>query len=212
MSSTYRTFLRRLPAAFLAGLVIWLLLRPALDGGVSWLAQTLIRSFEYPKVTRLVPVEHRAEVRRADFRADSKIPAIPLTTVHFNTIVLLALFLALPRPFSRRQLERLFMGWVVLFLFQTVNLVAHVRFMYATAFGAWSTMHYSAFARNFWGYLQYFTDLPGQLSAPFLIWIGFDWDLFTQIVTLRPSTAPGKPGGGTKKTAPGGSRRGKKKR
>lgn len=211
MTDTYRTFLRRLPVAFLAGLIIWLLVRPALDGGVSGLTQILIRSFEYPKVTRLVVVEHRAEVRRADFRSDSKIPTIPLTTVHFNTIVLLALFLALPRPFSRRQLERLFMGWTVLFLLQTVNLVAHVGFMYATAFGAWSTMHYSAAARNFWGYLQYFTDLPGQLSAPFLIWIGFNWDLFMEIVTFRSSTATQKPSGGTKKPALRSARRRKKK-
>jgi len=134
-------------------------------------------------------VDHRAEVHRSDFRADSTIPSVPLTPVHFNTIVLLALYLALPRPFSRRQLERLLMGWTVLFLVQSLNLVFHVKFLYATALGAWSQAHYSALSRNVYGFLQYFTDLPGQFGAPFLIWLGFNWD---RVIALLVKTADGK--------------------
>jgi len=112
----YRSFLKRLPLTLLVAMVVWLLLRPVLDTAISGFAQLLIRSFEYPRVTRLVVEDHRAEVRRTDFRTDSGIPSIPLTEKHFNTIVLLALYLALPKPFSRRQLERLFMGWCILYL------------------------------------------------------------------------------------------------
>ncbi len=188
----YRRFLRRLPVAFVGGLLIWLLLRPVLDVGVSWFAQTLVRAFEVPRVTRLVPADHRADVVRADFRSDSQIPSIPLTPVHFNTIVLLALYLGVPHIVSRRQLERLFMGWTILLFLQTLNLVAHVEFMYATALGPWSTANYSSFARNVWGYVRYFTDLPGLLGAPFLIWIGLNWDVFVEIVRLSPGPETGR--------------------
>ncbi len=183
-ASLHRSFLRRLPLALFVAMMLWaLMLRPAIDVAVAGLAQTLIRAFEYPRVTRLVVVpEHRVEVRRADFRSDSKIPTIPLTENNFNTIVLLALYLALPRPFSRRQLERLFMGWCVLYLTQSMNLLFHVKTIYAIGLGEWSQQNYSDFARNFFGFWRYFTDLPGRFSFPFLIWLGFNWDLVMRLL------------------------------
>ena len=178
-------YLRRLPLTLIAGMVLWLLLRPGIDVTVAKLAQTLVRSFEYPKVTRLVVDDHRAEIRRADFRSDSAIPTVSMTEITFNTIVLLALYLALPKPFSRHQLERLFMGWCILCLSQSLNLVFHVKTTYALGLGEWSQLHYSEFARNFWGYLRYFTDLPGRFSFPFLIWLGFNWEPVMKIVMPR---------------------------
>jgi hypothetical protein len=167
-----RRFVRRLPVAAIVALVVWILLRSTLDGAVSGFAQLLIRAYEYPKVTRLVVVDHRAEVRRADMRTDSVVPTVALTEIHFNTIVFLALCLALPRPWSRKQLERLVMGWSVLYLTQSLNLLFHVKFLYASAFGAWSLQQYSTVARNVFGFLQYATDLPGRFAFPFAIWIG----------------------------------------
>lgn len=181
----YRSFLKRLPLTLLVAMLVWLLLRPVLDTAISGFAQLLIRSFEYPRVTRLVVGDHKAEVHRTDFRTDSGIPAIPLTEKHFNTIVLLALFLAMPRPFSRRQLERLFMGWCILYLTQTMNLFFHVKCLYALSLGEWSLQQYSDFARDFYGFWRYFTDLPGRFSFPFLIWLSFNWDLVIQL--LRPA-------------------------
>lgn len=178
----YRSFLKKLPLTLLVAMVVWLLLRPVLDTAISSFAQLLIRSFEYPRVTRLVVEDHRAEVRRSDFRTDSGIPAIPLTEKHFNTIVLLALYLALPRPFSRRQLERLLMGWCILYLTQTMNLFFHVKCIYALSLGEWSLQNYGDFSRDFYGFWRYFTDLPGRFSFPFLIWLGFNWDLVIQLL------------------------------
>lgn len=175
-------FLRRLPLTLVLGIVVWLLLRPVTDAAVAGGAQLLIRSFEYPKVTRLVVADHHAQIRRSDFRSDSKIPAIPLTEKTFNLIVLLALQLALPRPFSRPQLERLFMGCCVLYVTQTANLVFHVKTLYATSLGEWSTHYYSDAARNVFGFLRYFTDLPGRFGFPFMIWLGFNWDAVMRIV------------------------------
>lgn len=186
-------FLRRLPLTLLVAMVAWLLIRPALDVAVVRLTEVLVRSFEYPRVTRLVAEDHRAQVRRADFRSDSRIPTLPLTENHFNTIVLLALYLALPRPFSRRQLERLFMGWAVLYLTQTLNLVFHVKSLYAIGLGDWSQQNYSDLARNVYGFWRYFTDLPGRFSFPFLIWLGFNWDHVVALVGAARTAGDDRP-------------------
>ena len=175
-TDTSRAFLRRLPLGLVAAMLLWLILRPALDTAVCWTAQTLTRAFEHPRVTRLVAEDHRAHVRRSDLHSDSIIPAIPLTEIHFNTIVLLALYLTLKRPHERRQLERLLMGWTILFLTQALNLLFHVKVVYAMQLGEWSYVTYSEFDRNLFGFLRYFTDLPGRFSFPFLIWMGFNWD------------------------------------
>ena len=178
-------FLRRLPVALMAGVMLWLLLRPAVDIAVAGLAQTLIRAFEHPRVTRLVVDDHRIQVHRSDFRSGSGIPTVSLAENNFNLIVLLTLCLALPRPFSRRQLERLFIGCCVLYLTQTLNLVFHIKTLYATGLGEWSRQFYSDFARNVFGFGRYLTDLPGRFSFPFVIWLGFNWDLVMEMV--RPN-------------------------
>ena len=185
---SHRQFLRRLPIALVAAMAVWLLARPALDAAVTGIAEVLVRAYEYPRVTRLVVDDHRVQVRRSDFRTGSKIPTLPLTEVHFNTIVLLALSLALARPFARRQLERLVMGWSVLLLSQALNLVFHVKTLYALGLGEWSHAHYSDLARNLYGFGQYFTDLPGRFSFPFLIWLAFNWELILTMIGNEPST------------------------
>lgn len=179
-----QVFLRRLPVTLIGAIIIWLLVRPAIDSLVASLAQTLVRSFEYPRVTRLVIEDHRVQVRRSDLRTDSKIYSVSMTEVSFNTIVLLALYLALPRPFSRRQLERLLMGLCVLTACQSVNLVFHVKTLYATGLGEWSQHYYSDFARNAFGFGRYFSDLPGRFSFPFLIWLGFNWEVVMKMLRV----------------------------
>lgn len=187
----FRSFLRRVPLTLLIGMLAWLLIRPALDHTVTALTEIFVRSFEYPRVTRLeVAADHRVGILRSDFRSDSRIPTISLTENNFNTIILLALYFALPRPWSRRQLERLFMGWCVLTLTQSFNLYFHVKSLYAMGLGAWSTQHYSDLARNVFGFWRYFTDLPGRFSFPFLIWLGFNWDLVARLIgAARDRTA-----------------------
>ena len=189
MKNATQVFLRRLPVTLIAAVFIWLLLRPAIDTAVAGLAQTLIRSFEYPRVTRLVVEDHQAQMRRTDLRTDSKVPSVSMTEVTFNTIVLLALYLALPHPFSRRQLERLFMGWCVLYLSQSINLLFHVKTLYAMGLGEWSQHHYSDLARNVFGFGRYFTDLPGRFSFPFLIWLGFNWSVVMKMLGIQEEDA-----------------------
>ena len=193
-----QVFLRRLPVTLIAAVVIWLLLRPAIDTTVAGLAQTLVRSFEYPRVTRLVIDDDRAQMRRTDLRTDSKVPSVSMTEVTFNTIVLLALYLALPHPFSRKQLERLFMGLCVLCLSQSINLLFHVKTLYSMGLGEWSQHHYSDLARNIFGFGRYFTDLPGRFSFPFLIWLGFNWDVVMKMLGIQQQETE-KPGNKKKK-------------
>jgi len=185
-----RSFLRRLPLAAVLAALVWVLLRPGLDAGICGAAELLLRAYEVPKVTRIDPLRHAATLQRSDLTRDSRLPTVPLTQVHFNTIVLLALFLALPRPLSRRQLERLFMAWSILFAIQSLNLFFHVKFTYATALGPWSEQHYTAFARNAYAFLQYFTDLPMRLGAPFVLWIGFNWDRVAGSLPLPEGDLP----------------------
>jgi len=178
-------YLRRLGLTLVIAIAVWLALRPVLDSVVAGGAEVLLRAFEVPRVTRLIPVDHRVEVRRADFRTDSALPTVPLTEIHFNTVVLLALFLALPRPWSRRQLERLFMGASVLYATQVLNLWLHVKWIYATGLGEWSLVHASDLWRNLIGFLRYFFDLPGRFSFPVVLWLAFNWDLVMGLVTAR---------------------------
>ncbi len=189
-------FLKRLPLTLIIAILVWLALRPVWDTAVTGLAEILVRSFEYPRVTRLEAVDHRAQVFRSDFRSDSSIPTIPLTEIHFNTIVLLALFLALPNRFSRKNLERLVMAWFLLYLTQTLNLFLHVKCIYALNLGEWSQQTYSDFSRNFYGFWRYFTDLPGRFSFPFVFWLGFFWEPVLGMLTpdSTPVQAVNKPG------------------
>jgi hypothetical protein len=74
------------------------------------------------------------------------------------------------------------MGWSLLLVVQTLNLVFHVKYLYATGLGEWSLQAYSDLGRNVLGFLRYFTDLPGRFAAPFLIWIGFNWQRVTELI------------------------------
>jgi hypothetical protein len=197
------SLLKRLPLTLVSAMVVWALLRSTLDMAVPAFSQLLIRGFEVPRVTRLVVVpEHRIEVRRADLHVKSGVMTIPLTEIHFNTIVLLALYLALPRPFSRQQLERLFMGWCILYLTQTVNLIFHVKLLYAVGLGEYSQQAYSDLARNLYGFGKLFTDLPGRFSFPFLIWLGFNWNhVMAAVAGTARQSKDGQTGGRLAKKA-----------
>ncbi len=68
-----------------------------------------------------------------------------------------------------------------------MNLFFHVKCLYAISLGEWSLQNYSDFSRDFYGFWRYFTDLPGRFSFPFLIWLGFNWDLVISIASVHLS-------------------------
>ena len=191
-------------------MLIWLVVRPGCDRGVAAGAQLLVRAFEYPRVTRLLVNQGRVEIRRSDLRPGSAVPALPLSEIHFNAIVLLALYLALPGPFRRRQLERLVIGWSLLYLSQVLNLVFHVKLFYASGLGEWSRHCYSDLARHVFGFLQYFTDLPGRFSFPFLIWLGLNWDHGVRLVGVGGPSTEARSGGDERRATSASDGRGRR--
>jgi hypothetical protein len=56
--------------------------------------------------------------------------------------------------------------------------------MYAMGLGEWSQHNYSDLARNVFGFGRYFTDLPGRFSFPFLIWLGFNWEVVMRMLNV----------------------------
>ena len=54
--------------------------------------------------------------------------------------------------------------------------------------GEWSQYHYSDLARNVFGFGRYFTDLPGRFSFPFLIWLGFNWEVVMKMLRMSEDT------------------------
>jgi len=193
------SFLKILPLTFLIAMGTWALVRPVYESAVAGLSQVLIRSFEYPKETRLEVKGHQVEVDRGDYQHGSGKPLIPLTEIHFNLIILLSLSFALHKPWSRPHLEKLFMGVALLYLSHAINLLLHVKCIYALNLGEFSTQHYSDFARDFYGFWRYFTDLPGRFSFPFIIWLSFNWEEIIGLISLPSSEKTKKERGNRRK-------------
>ncbi len=159
-----------LPAA-----VVWLLLTPFYNRFLSVAGEQLARLTEFPGVTRLYIQEtHQVLVTRSDMSGKQAfVYKFRLTDLHFNLILTVALFLAVPAVEKRRRFENL--GWALLVsvCFHILVLFFYVKFVYSTQLGAWSNEHYGAFAQNLWGFGKHLLDLPIKLALPFILWTGF---------------------------------------
>ena len=166
-----------LPAA-----VVWLLLTPFYNRFLSVAGEQLARLTEFPGVTRLYIQEtHQVLVTRSDMSGKQAfVYKFRLTDLHFNLILTVALFLAVPAVEKRRRFENL--GWALLVsvCFHILVLFFYVKFVYSTQLGAWSNEHYGAFAQNFWGFGKHLLDLPIKLALPFILWAGFYFQDFQQ--------------------------------
>jgi hypothetical protein len=153
----------------------WALAAPFYNRFLLGSAENLVHLTESPDVTDLLRKDdHFAYVSRRDFPpSKSLVHSFRVTDVHFHLVMLLALFLAVPRISWRKRLENL--GWAVLItiFFDIFVIFFYVKSAYATRLGAWSLAHYGAFARNFWGLGRHLFDLPFKFSLPFLLWAGF---------------------------------------
>jgi hypothetical protein len=169
-------------AGFVAGVALWLMFSPLYDRVVAAGAQALIRAFEEPKVTRLrLAPDGFTTVDRADFDPRSKRPAIPVRDLTFNVVLLIALFATSPRVFSDRNIGGLLVAAAALALTHILGVVSEVMSIYVAKLGMWSTVHYSAFDRQFWGVANHFYRLVLMYAIAFALW----W-------VLRDSTPPPK--------------------
>ena len=162
----------RLALGFGAGLFVWFAFSTPYERSVATAAQILLRTFESPAVTRLSVSPGEFHVDRADFPPDSPRPGLPAADLHFNFVLLAALFALGRHPFSGRNVGRFGAAAALLWGIHVLALVFQVQALYATRLGPWSDAHYGGFARNFWAAGFHFYEIAGRFAAPFALWWG----------------------------------------
>lgn len=160
----------RLAAGFALGLLVWFLFSQPYERAVAPAAEAALRLMEHPPVTRLDAPGGEFVLRRTDFPPSSPRPGLPAADLHFNFVLLVALFALDRRPWRGDRVARLLLASAVLFAVHVAALVFQVESVYATRLGAWSAAHYGAFARNFWAGGFHFYQIAGRFAAPFVIW------------------------------------------
>ena len=160
----------RLLIGFLLALAFWFLFASAYERVLAPAAEFLIRLGESPSVTRLEAPGKEFLVKRADFPPGAPYPGLPSPDLHFNFVLLGALFALPPRPWRQKNVTRFLLAALCLFAVHIVFLVFQVESVYANNFREWSAAHYSAFERNFWGAGFHFYQIAGRFAAPFAIW------------------------------------------
>jgi hypothetical protein len=160
----------RATVGFVLGLAVWLTFASAYEHSVAAAAELLLRAFERPAVTMLEAAGGEFKVERADFPPDSPRPGLPAGDLHFNFVLLTALFALDPRPFRAANFGRFWIAAAFLWATHVLALVFQVESVYATRLGPWSTEHYGVVARNFWAGGFHFYQILGRFAAPFALW------------------------------------------
>ena len=166
-----RNILLCLPLAVL----VWLALTPVYNRMLIDAGELVLHLGETPNQTRLYLRQGRyATVVRGDVSGGQRsLGELPLADLHFNWILLVALFLAPPGVAGSLRWSRLGLAALAMLGFHVVLLVFHVEAHYALRLGEWSARHYGPVARNFWGLGKHVLDLPIKLGLPLLLWAGF---------------------------------------
>ena len=169
MSPTARAAVR-LTAGFSVGLGLWLLFSRPYERALAAAAEPVLRLLEIPATTTLDARPGEIVVSRADFPPASPLPGLPAEDIHFDFVILVALFATDARPFRPERVAAFGKAGILLFLIHVAALVFEVRFLYATRLGAWSDAHYGVVARNFWAAGHHFYEIAGRFAAPFALW------------------------------------------
>ena len=166
----------RLAIGFLAGLGFWLLFSAPYERAVAGAARSVVRLLERPPVTTLSAEGGEIRVDRSDFPPASPRPGLPAADLHFNFVLLAALFALDPHPLAAGRFGRFWLAAAALFVIHVLALVCQVESLYATRLGEWSAAHYGAVARNAWAGAFHFYEIAGRFAAPFALWWGFRGD------------------------------------
>jgi hypothetical protein len=126
--------------------------------------------FESPDVTRLEAEKGEFRLDRRDFPAGSARPGLSAADIHFNFVLLAALFAIDRRPLAGRHVTRFLAAAGLLWVVHVLALVFQVQSVYATSLGAWSEAHYGRLARNLWATGWHFYLIAGRFAAPFALW------------------------------------------
>ena len=165
-------FLRRLPLALGVAFAIWWAIQPVYNPALCACAQAIARFGEWPAASTIELRESEAVLGRSDLRSDSPKLEIPMLQIHFNLMPFLALVLALPRPFAGGLWRRLLVALGLLALSHALGLVWEMKALEALSMGAWSRATYSVLARNVYGTLRYFFNIPVTFAFPLVLWVG----------------------------------------
>jgi hypothetical protein len=165
-------FLRLLPVAVVAAAAIWLVVRRPYNVALCWAAEQVARQTEYPRAAMVQADGDYAILGRTDLRSDSGRLRTSLTQISFNLIPFLALVLATPGSLKRGGWKQLAFALPLLSLSHLLALILQLKCFYAFSLGAWSDANYSSLARNVYGGLRYFFDLPITFCLPLLLWVG----------------------------------------
>jgi hypothetical protein len=178
----------RLLVGFLVGIALWFLFSTTYEKAIAPAAEALLRLGEQPAVTRLEAPGKEFLVNRTDFPPGAPHPGLPSPDLHFNFVLLAALFALRPRPWKQDNVVRFLLAALCLYIVHVIFLVFEVESVYATRLGEWSAAHYGAFARNFWAAGFHFYQIAGRFAAPFAIWWFFGRPDPTQ--TSEPPRGP----------------------
>ena len=162
----------RLAAGFLLGLAFWFAFSAPYERAVAAAAQAVTRLLERPATTTLAAGDGEFRVDRADFPPDSPRPGLPAADLHFDFVLLAALFALTPRPLRGENLARFGVATAILFAVHVAALCAQIQSLYATSLGPWSEAHYGPVARNLWAGGFHFWQIAGRFAVPFVLWWG----------------------------------------
>ena len=171
----------RVVTGLCAALLVWFGFSGPYERTLAAGAQFVIRAIERPAVTHLEAVDGEIRVDREDFPASSPRPGLPTSDIHFNFVLLAALFALSPHPLRPRPFGHFWIAAAMLWGIHVVAIVFQVESVYALNLGAWSAEHYGPLARNFWAAGFHFYQIAGRFAVPFVLWWGLS----------RPAGAPG---------------------
>lgn len=166
---TRRAALRGL-VGFLLALAFWFGFSRAYEKTLAFGSGALTNLFESPDVTRLEARDGEILLDRRDFPPRSARPGLSGPDIHFNFVLLVALFALDPRPLRGAHVARFLAAAAVLWLIHVIALVFQVHSVYVTSLGAWSAANYGRVARNFWAAGWHFYLIAGRFAAPFALW------------------------------------------
>ncbi|HEY6928963.1 MAG TPA: hypothetical protein VJA66_04725 [Thermoanaerobaculia bacterium] len=160
----------RLGAGFLVGLIVWIPFSTPYERALAGVVETVLRLTESPPVTHLAASPGEILLDRPDFPPAAPRPGLPAADLHFNFVLLVALFALGKKPWRDKSIAQFLLAAVLLSLVHVAALIFEVRSVYATRLGPWSAAHYGAIGRNFWAGGFHFYQIAGRFAAPFAIW------------------------------------------
>ena len=156
--------------AFLLALAFWFGFSRSYEKTLAAGSQALSNLFESPDVTRLDANGGEILLDRRDFPPGSARPGLSGPDIHFNFVLLVALFALDPRPLRGAHVARFLAAAAALWVIHVLALIFQVHSVYATSLGAWSGANYGRAARNFWAAGWHFYLIAGRFAAPFALW------------------------------------------